>query len=167
MIFIPKENVNTKESETFYFHHWNRPDGNSILLMQSKENPLDVFIESVNYRYYVLPCSEIACQCNPQLRYNSIAGKFFMVCPSSLICTEDNDQAELEFIKENSCELFDDALDAIIEWNISEAMTHIEIAKKRFKQDAECPPGMNCDLLDSTPNCKECWENYERNKNEQ
>ena len=156
MIFIPEENVDIRESDTHYYYHWNRSDGNDILFLQEKLNPEQVYIENINYRYCVLPCPEIACRCEPQLHYNSIAKKFFMVCPSSLICTTNNEQAEYDFIIENSLSLFDDAFEAVINWNIEVAQIHLEIARRRFSK-GECPPGANCDFLDSTPDCTECW----------
>ena len=35
-----------------------------------------------------------------------------------------------------------------------------------IKDRPACPPGMNCDMLDTVPNCAECWEIYRRAKHD-
>lgn len=74
----------------------------------------------------VLPCTEPACKSYPQLRYNNIIKKWFCNCSSSAICTENNDESEvnelLKFDIQNNritseygyCET---PIEAILYWN--------------------------------------------------
>lgn len=97
-----------------------------------KLDPFYLAIEEIKYvnnlsMTVVLPvfkCLEPACQASAQLRYNDIIKKWFVTCPSSMICTKNDDQDELELFKNmktfnESAGFYDDLVNAILGWNDS------------------------------------------------
>ena len=89
---------------------------------------------------YVLSCSLNACECNPQLRYNNIIKKWYCNCMSSAICTENDDEDEInelisfakgEYTEKNG--FFDDPIKAILNWNINMAENYKKINEYLMK----------------------------------
>ena len=69
----------------------------------------------------MLTCLEPACQALHQLRYNDVVKKWYCCCPSSMICTKNDDEDELKLFQNMSMNeengFFDDPVNAIIHWN--------------------------------------------------
>lgn len=94
----------------------------------------------------VLNCPLNACSAKPQLRYNKIINKWYCNCPSSAICTKNDDQEELnemlsltkEYTEENG--FCDSPIEAILKWNENCAKDYENIALgnlKRYKEILE------------------------------
>lgn len=163
MIFIPKKEdclVWTETDDGIYILYY--IDGNEnkefgIQFLWSKTPKLnekdEIYYEMDYDPFYisviecmndkVLKCSLNACAAYPQLRYNKIINKWFCNCPSSALCTKNNDQDELnemfhltkEFVEKNG--FCDSPIEAILKWNESCAKDYENIAKenlKRFKE---------------------------------
>lgn len=68
----------------------------------------------------VMPCNEYYCKELPQLRYNDIMKKWYACCPSSMLCTENDDEDEIELFKcvdlieKNG--FYNDPINAILHW---------------------------------------------------
>lgn len=85
----------------------------------------------------ILNCMFPGCQCYPELRYNKIIDKWFCMCSSSMICTKDDDEDELEHpdinthFKNNTLTeengFFNNPIKALLDWNKNRALDIIEI----------------------------------------
>lgn len=84
----------------------------------------------------MLTCQEPACQALPQLRYNDIIKKWYCCCPSSMICTKNDDEDELKLFQDMNMQIneengfFDNPRDAIIYWNQDRAKYIIGLCEK-------------------------------------
>ena len=151
MIFIPTKDIDLIEREYdsdilhWYYNknyiitfQWRRTpkynqETQEITYIKDKD-PFYLRLKEINGEE-ILKCSLNACQCSPQLRYNKIINKWYCNCPSSAICTKDNDQDELDemlfLIKEYTKEkgFYDNPIEAIINWNFSQIKTLEQINK--------------------------------------
>lgn len=156
MIFIPIENIRTKwdlEKGKSKYIIWTYNEFVEIHFINYINDKFNSYVKEVHtveddklstsVRFEILKCPELACQAKPQLRYNAIIKKYFCECPSSMICTKDNDEAEIEFFKETNVSnfseengFFDDPLKAILFWQKTIAnyyLTDVEtILNRRF-----------------------------------
>ena len=164
MIFVPLKKdcqIWEKSDEAIHiFYFWKKEDKYPIIfkwLKTPKHNKLD---NSIYYEYdgdpfylevnmycgeLVLPCALSSCGCYPHLRYNKIINKWFCCCPSSALCTKNDDEYELNtmffnrkgkyFTEKNG--FCDDPIKAIARWNISNSNSIINISNKILKGDNE------------------------------
>lgn len=99
-------------------------------------DPFYLHVESC-MREEVLNCSLNACSAKPQLRYNKIINKWFCNCPSSAICTKD-DQDELKELLSITKKIdynhgfCNNPIEAILKWNENCAKNYFEIAKNNL-----------------------------------
>lgn len=109
------------------------------------EMDYDPFYLSVEtcMRENVLECSLLACGAKPQLRYNKIIDKWFCCCPSSAICTKNNDQSEMDELLSTQ-KFFDyehgfcnNPIEAILKWNEICANDYVHIAKSCIEKYKE------------------------------
>lgn len=89
----------------------------------------------------VLDCPLSSCSGKPQLRYNKIIDKWYCNCPSSAICTKNNDEDELNEMLAIYQKQYDykhgfcnNPIEAILKWNISCAESYKENAKHAIKE---------------------------------
>ena len=150
MIFIPEKEKCTIWNETedgiyiVYFVDGNDNRELPIEFLWSKtpkmnEMNYDPFYLSVIecMRDKVLNCH--SCSAKPQLRYNKIINKWFCNCPSSALCTKNDDQDEINsnLIKGNLTEergYCDSPIEAILKWNENCAKDYENIAKENLKE---------------------------------
>lgn len=87
----------------------------------------------------VLNCPMNACSAKPQLRFNKIINKWFCNCPSSAICTKNDDQDELDTMlsldkyfdyEHGFC---DNPIEAILKWNESVGEDFTNMARENIK----------------------------------
>ena len=157
MIFIPKKedcavwNETGDEIYILYFVDGNESGEFSIEFHWSKtpkSNEEDEIYYEMDYDPFylsvegcmnseVLNCS--VCSSKPQLRYNKIIDKWYCNCPSSALCTKNDDQEELNELLSLTKEytekagFCDSPIEAILKWNENCAVFYKEIAKSNLK----------------------------------
>ena len=159
MIFIPeKENCITwnETEDGIYILYFVDGNDNRELPIQfiwsktPKMNEKDEVYYEMDYdpfylsviecmRDEVLNCPLNACSAKPQLRYNKIINKWFCNCPSSAICTKNDDQDEINsnLINGDLTEergYCDSPIEAILKWNENCAKDYENIAKENLKE---------------------------------
>ena len=147
MIFVPeKENSivwNETDDGIFIFYQYKELGTISFKWDKSPEtldysDPFYLTVNGVNNEQ-VLRCTFAGCQCHPQLRYNDIIKRWFCNCESSAICTNNDDQDEinelLSYTKEydEAHGFFDDPIRAIIFWNIETAKEYQYLNEKMME----------------------------------
>ena len=129
MIFVPQKEKcslwNQSDNDIFIVYNYN--DAIKICFYwkkyKGKFEPFSLEIKSIeieSIKLNIFNCTQPSCQAYPQLRYNDIMKKWYVCCPSSMICTKDNDESEIELFK--CIELiekngfYDDPINAILHW---------------------------------------------------
>ena len=155
MIFVPKKEDCTSWNEcdngVYISYHYEKKFPIIFLWGKTpKVNDNGDIIYTVDYDPFylsikecmnneVLNCSSKACSAKPQLRYNKIIDKWFCNCPSSALCTKNNDQDEIDSglidinhinIENGYC---DNPIEAILMWNKLFAQSYIDIANGNIK----------------------------------
>ena len=104
----------------------------------------EIRIQESTFENVIMPvfkCLEPACEASPQLRYNRLIKKWFVACPSSMICTKDDDQDELELFKNKKFTedegFYNNPVLAILAWNNSIATCIVENCKKLMEVQYE------------------------------
>lgn len=160
MIFIPKKECCLVWNETedgihiIYYIDGNNTREFGIKFLWSKSPKMneknEVYYEMDFDPFYisvikcmndeVLNCPLNACSAKPQLRYNKIINKWYCNCPSSALCTKNDDQDELDEMfsltkefteKRGFC---DSPIEAILKWNENCAKDYENIAKGNLKE---------------------------------
>lgn len=160
MIFIPKEKVERERREngeellvwnyseeyiiSFLWRRTPKININTDMVeLVADKDPFYLEVVALNYNP-VMRCSSIACNANPHLRYNKIIDKWYCNCPSSAICTENNDKSEIEelltfsngeYTKENG--FYDNPIEAILMWNITMSKNCLEEFQDELKEFEE------------------------------
>lgn len=145
MIFVPEKEKcslwnNGLDEFIYIVYDYNHDIKISFKWMQKEKNdPFYIQLDELTvykengfdgHTIKILNCVEIGCQASPQLRYNNIIKKWFVTCPSSMICTKNDDNDELEifvntkFTEENG--FFDNPVNAILDWNKNIALFYID-----------------------------------------
>jgi hypothetical protein len=107
---------------------------------------ISIKIDEYNWdNIIILNCNFVGCQCSPELRYNKIINKWFCFCSSSMICTKDDENDELEYpiiekcIKNNTLNeengFFDNPIDALLYWNKQRALEIIDFSDTNMKKE--------------------------------
>ena len=158
MIFVPKKqdcitwNETDKGIYILYFQDGNEErefpirffwdktpklDENNNIYCQMDYDPFYLSVEEC-MREEVLNCPLNACSAKPQLRYNKIINKWYCNCPSSALCTKNDDQDELKELL-SLTKRFDynhgfcnNPIEAILKWNESCAKSYLNIAKNNL-----------------------------------
>ena len=157
MIFVPEKEKcliwNDKlEDEIFMIYQFNDNVKINFRWYKYQNDVYDPFylgleeicIQKSTFENIVMPifkCLEPACEASPQLRYNRIIKKWFVTCPSSMICTKDNDQDELELFKNKKFTedegFYSNPVLAILAWNNNIATWIVENCKKLIEVQYE------------------------------
>ena len=156
MIFIPTKNIRTKwdiEKGKSEYIIWTYNDFVEIHFINYINEVFNSYVKEIHtveddglstgVRFEILKCPELACQAEPQLRYNTIIKKYFCECPSSMLSIKNTDESEMTYFKEQKIKKFiekngfyNDPLKAILGWQKSIANCHIaevkEILNRKF-----------------------------------
>lgn len=154
MIFVPTKNVREKwdikdgeaeyiiwtynEFVEIHYIHYKKDEFNSYVseIHTEKEDDYNSKFLCTWHRFKLLNCPEICCQAEPQLRYNAIINKYYCICPSSMICTKNDDKDEIRYFKEMKIKFTQkngfssDPLKAICLWQRSMAKSYEYMAKE-------------------------------------
>lgn len=162
MIFIPEKNVSKNINEyDSDFLFWEYDKDFKIMFEWGRTPEYNEKSEEISYiknydPFYLrvlminqeemMQCPLNACKAYPQLRYNKIIDKWYCNCPSSALCTKNDDQDELdnllkgikEFDEEHG--FYSNPIEAIIKWNLStceDIKETNEMFLKRLKGEKE------------------------------
>ncbi len=170
MIFVPKKEECATWHETengvyiLYFYDGNDKREFPIQFFWGKTPKLDknenIYYEMDYDPFYlsvkecmrdeVLNCPLNACSAKPQLRFNKIINKWFCCCPSSAICTKNDDQDEIDsklIRKENISsdhKYCDNPIEAILKWNESVGKAFADMAASNIKKFEEWKKNDSC-----------------------
>ena len=150
MIFVPdKEKINCWYNFKGQMYLNYSFDENVIVNFQWRKDkneydPFYLFVESVvinDKTINVLKCTLFPCNSLPQLRYNDIIKKWFCSCPSSMLGAKNNDESQLqqlkniEFNEQNG--FCDTPFNAILMWNKIMAQQIIKTCDDYLKKDSK------------------------------